>query len=81
MQEKDYLNWILGRYFMQAMNVALDMKGKTKYFEKPLLSMPVEDEELSEEERTKRDLQKEILKMNQWIANDSARGLPETKIL
>lgn len=81
MQEKDYLNWTLGLYFMRAMSVVLDMNGKAKYFEKPLLSMPVEDEKLSEEERIKRDLQKEILKMNQWIANDSARGLPETKIL
>lgn len=71
---------------MMAMQVVLDRilngkKAKSKYFEEPMLWKFLDEEQLTEEEREKRDMEREILAMEQWIANDRARGLPETKII
>lgn len=71
---------------MTAVAVAIDgilngKKAKTKYPEKPILEEVLSDAYLTEEEREKRDMEREILAMEQWIANDRARGLPETKII
>ena len=41
----------------------------------------MDESELTEEEREKREMDAEIAKMKQWIANDQARGLPETKVI
>lgn len=71
---------------MMAMQVVLDRilngkKAKSKYFEEPMLWKFLDEEQLTEEEREKRDMERELLAMEQWIANDRARGLPETKII
>ena len=75
----------MGQYNLQAFSVVIDSvlngrKSKSKYFEEPMLWKFLEESELTEEEREKRAMEREILAMEQWIANDKARGLPETKI-
>lgn len=85
MKEKDYLNWVSNQYTLSALSVALDRvlsgkKSKEKYIEEPILWKFQEELQLTEEERERREMEKEILAMEQWIANDRARGLPETNI-
>ena len=75
----------MGQYNLKAFSVVIDSvlngrKSKSKYFEEPMLWKFLEGSELTEEEREKRAMEREILAMEQWIANDKARGLPETKI-
>lgn len=75
----------MGQYNLKAFAVVVDgvlngRKSKSKYFEEPMLWKFLEESELTEEEREKRAMEREILAMEQWIANDKARGLPETKI-
>lgn len=75
----------MGQYNLKAFAVAVDgilngRKAKSKYFEEPMLWKFLDESELTQEELDKRALEKEILAMEQWIANDKARGLPETKI-
>ncbi len=70
---------------MQAFIVAIDKilngkKSKMEYFKEPVLWKFLDEQELTEEEREKRAMEKEILAMEQWIANDKQRGLPETII-
>lgn len=75
----------MGQYNLKAFAVVADgilngRKAKSKYFEEPMLWKFLDEAELTQEELDKRALEKEILAMEQWIANDKARGLPETKI-
>ena len=75
----------MGQYNLKAFAVVVDgvingRKAKAKYFTEPMLWKFLEESELTEEEREKRAMEREILAMEQWIANDKARGLPETKI-
>lgn len=75
----------MGQYNLKAFAVVVDgilngRKAKSKYFEEPMLWKFLDETELTQEELDKRALEKEILAMEQWIANDKARGLPETKI-
>lgn len=75
----------MGQYNLKAFAVVVDgilngRKAKSKYFEEPMLWKFLDEAELTQEELDKRALEKEILAMEQWIANDKARGLPETKI-
>lgn len=84
-KEQDYLSWIFGQYTLSAVSVAVEhilngKKAKSKYFEKPLLAEVIEDSMLTQEEIDERAMKKELLAMEQWIANDRRRGLPETKI-
>lgn len=84
-KEQDYLNWVSNQYTLSAIFVALDRvlsgkKSKAKYIEEPILWKLQEELQLTEEERERREMEKEILAMEQWIANDRARGLPETNI-
>lgn len=75
---------------MQAFRVVLEefsiglsgkrRKAKTKYFKEPVLWKFLDDAQLTEEEREKKAMEKEIIAMEKWIANDKARGLPETTI-
>lgn len=86
MQEQDYLAWAFGNYTLSAVSTAVDYvlngkKAKSKYLEEPILSKLIEDSELTQEEIEEREMRKEIAAMEQWIANDRRRGLPETKIL
>ncbi|MCU6748050.1 hypothetical protein OCV51_10370 [Faecalicatena acetigenes] len=83
--ELDEMNWISGQYDLSAFNIVIDQvlngrKSKVKYIKEPILWKFLEESELTEEEREKREMEKEILAMEQWIANDRARGLPETNI-
>lgn len=80
------MNWLSNQYTMSAVIVAIDKalngkKAKAEYVKEPVLSKFLEESELTEEEREKREMEKELLAMEKWIANDRARGLPETKIL
>lgn len=75
----------MGQYNLKAFAVVVDgilngRKSKSKYFEEPMLWKFLDESELTQEELDKRALEREILAMEQWIANDKARGLPETKI-
>lgn len=75
----------MGQYNLKAFAVVVDgilngRKAKSKYFEEPMLWKFLDEAELTQEELDKRALEREILAMEQWIANDKARGLPETKI-
>lgn len=84
-RETDEMNWISGQYSLSALSVALDRvlsgkKSKEEYIKEPILWKFLEESQLTEEEREKREMEKEILAMEQWIANDRARGLPETNI-
>ena len=80
----------MGQYNLQAFRVVMGevacglsgkgRKSKTKYYKEPMLWKFLNESELTEEEQEKRAMEREILAMEQWIANDKARGLPETKI-
>ena len=75
----------MGQYNLKAFSVVVDgvlsgRKAKSKYFEEPMLWKFLDESELTEEEREKREMEREILAMERWISNDKARGLPETKI-
>lgn len=75
----------MGQYNLKAFAVVVDgvingRKAKAKYFTEPMLWKFLDESELTDEEREKRAMEREILAMEQWIANDKARGLPETKI-
>lgn len=79
------MNWVNGQYNLSAVSVAIDRvlngkKSKAKYIEEPILWKFLEESMLTEEELEKRAMEKELLAMEQWIANDRARGLPETSI-
>ncbi len=82
---KDEENWLMGQYNLKAFAVAIDKilngkKSKAEYFKEPVLWKFLDESELTEEEKEKRAMEKEILAMEQWISNDKTRGLPETKI-
>lgn len=89
-RELDHEHWMQGQYNLQAFRVVMDeaicgfagkgKKPKTKYYDKPVLWKFLDEEELTEEEKEKKALEKEILAMEQWIANDKAKGLKETKL-
>ena len=89
-REKDEDRWLLGQYNLQAFRVVMDevmsglsgkgRKPKTKYFKEPIFWKFFDEKELTQEELDKRALDREIIAMEQWIENDKARGLPETKI-
>ena len=85
MKQQDYLNWVSNQYTLSAVSVAIDRvlngkKSKSEYIKEPVLWKFLEESQLTEEEREKREMEKEILAMEQWIANDRARGLPDTNI-
>lgn len=82
---QDCMTHASGQYTLSAVYVAIDhalngKKAKSKYIEKPILAEVIEDSMLTQEEIDEREMRKEILAMEQWIANDKRRGLPETKI-
>lgn len=87
-KELDRLMWCMEQYIYDATSVALDhrltalfgKKAKSKTFENPIFVQAIEDSMLTQEEIDEREMRKEILAMEQWIANDRRRGLPETKI-
>lgn len=84
----------MGQYNMQAFRVVMDAvmcglagkgkKPKTKYYKEPMLWKFIEDSELTDEEREKKEadeaMKKEIASMDAWIAGLRKSGLPETKI-
>ncbi len=82
-KREDYINWISGQYYVfRQLVTAIDnvYKGKAEYIEKPILWKIIEDSELTEEEREKRDMLAEIRAMDKWIENDRKLGLPETSM-
>ena len=85
MKQQDYLNWVSNQYTLSAVSVAIDRvlngkKSKSEYIKEPVLWKFLEESQLTEEEREKREMERKFLLMEQWIANDRARGLPETNI-
>lgn len=85
MMVQDRMNHIANQYTLSAITVAIDhafnKKAKSKYIENPILATAIEDSMLTQEEIDEREMRKEILAMEQWIANDRRRGLPETKMI
>lgn len=82
---QDRMAHAAGQYTLSAVMVAIDhamngKKAKSKYIENPVLAQAIEDSMLTQEEIDEREMKKELLAMEQWIANDRRRGLPETKI-
>ena len=77
-RQKDWESWINGQYTLRAVSVAID---QAMNFGEPVLWKFMDESELTKEEREKREMDAEIAKMKQWIANDQARGLPETKVI
>lgn len=82
---QDRMAHAAGQYTLSAVMVAIDHamngeKAKSKYIENPILEQAIEDSMLTQEEIDERAMKKELLAMEQWIANDRQRGLPETKI-
>lgn len=88
-KEFDMMMWCMEQYIFDSVSVALDhrltamfgKKAKSKTFEEPIFTQIIEDSMLTQEEIDEREMRKEILAMEQWIANDRRRGLPETKII
>lgn len=88
-KELDQMMWRMEQYIYDATSVALDhrltalfgKRAKSKTFENPIFMQAIEDSILTQEEIDEREMNKELLAMEQWIANDRRRGLPETKIL
>lgn len=77
---------MMGMYALSAVSVAIEhnfagRKAKSEYIKEPLLSKAFENDGLTEEEIEEREMIREILAMEQWIANDKRKGLPETTIL
>lgn len=87
-KEADQMMWRMEQYIYDATSVALDhrltalfgKRAKSKTFENPIFMQAIEDSMLTQEEIDEREMKKELLAMEQWIANDRRRGLPETKI-
>lgn len=81
-KREDYINWISGQYTLSAIVTAIDnvLRGRAEYIEKPILWKIIEDSELTEEERERRDMLAEIRAMDKWIENDRKLGLPETSM-
>ena len=82
---QDRMAHAAGQYTLSAVMVAIDhamngKKAKSRYIENPVLAQAIEDSMLTQEEIDEREMKKELLAMEQWIANDRRRGLPETKI-
>lgn len=88
-KELDAMMWCMEQYIFDSVSVALDhrltallgKKAKSKTFEKPIFAQTIEDSMLTQEEIDEREMKKELLAMEQWVANDRQRGLPETKII
>lgn len=88
-KEMDVMMWCMEQYVHDAVFVALDhrltalfgKKAKSKTFEEPIFAKAIEESMLTQEEIDEREMKKELLAMERWIANDRQRGLPETKIV
>lgn len=85
LKQQDYMNWLSNQYTFSAVETAIEhmingKRAKSEYIKEPLLMKFLEESQLTEEERLEIEMRKEILAMEQWIANDKARGLPETSI-
>lgn len=79
----------MGQYNLKAFAVVVDgvingRKAKAKYFTEPMLWKFLDESELTDEEREKKEsdeaMRKEIASMDAWIASLRKSGLPETKI-
>lgn len=87
-KELDQMMWRMEQYIFDAAYVALDhgltalfgKKAESKTFENPIFVQAIDDSMLTQEEIDEREMRKELIAMEQWIANDKRRGLPETKI-
>lgn len=76
---------MMGMYALSAVSVAIEhnfagRKAKSEYIKEPLLNKVLENDGLTEEEIEEIEMRKELLAMEQWVANDRRRGLPETNI-
>lgn len=84
-EDQDRMNWMAGQYQMSAVLTALDKalngkKSKAEYLKKPLFELISDELKSNTEENEDLAMRLEIQKMEQWIANDRRRGIPETKI-
>ena len=86
--EQDEEKWIMGHYNMKAFSVVVEntiagifgKKSKSEYFDEPIMKKIYKESLLTEEEKEKIEMEKEIKAMEQWIVHDISKGLAETKI-
>ena len=86
--EQDEEKWIVGQYNMKAFSVVVEntisgifgKKSKSEYFDEPIMKKIYKESLLTEEEKEKIEMEKEIKAMEQWIVHDISKGLAETKI-
>lgn len=83
-QIKDEEMWIMGRYVLSAVSVALEhafsKKAKSEYLKEPFMTKIHEDDSLTQEELDNREIQKMILYEEQWAKQARRNGLAETII-
>lgn len=85
LKEKDYLAWLSNQYTLSAVLVAVEhclagKKAKSEYVKELLLSRIFENEELTEEQIQKKEINKAILAEKRSITISRIKGLPETII-
>ena len=85
LEDQDRMNWMAGQYQMSAVLAAIDKalngkKSRAEYLKKPLFELISDEAKRNTEADEDLAMRLEIQKMEQWIANDRKRGLPETKI-
>lgn len=86
-QMRDEEMWLwFGSYGVSAVTKAIDQcfsgtKAKASFVKEPLFAKLIENEQLTEEEKYERELQKALLAEEQWIMAGQRKGLPETVIL
>ena len=84
-ENRDAEMWRNGQYTLSATLTAIDhclsgKKAKTEYVKEPILQKAFEEDELTQEERDRREIERMILAEELWIKNFKKKGLPETVI-
>lgn len=84
-KEQDYLAWLFNQYTLFAVSVAVEhclagRKAKSEYIKEPILSKAFENNGLTGEQITEKEIKKAILIEQRYMAMAINRGLPETII-
>lgn len=82
-KEQDYLAWLFSQYTLSAVSVAVEhclagRKARSEYIKEPIMSKVFEDDGLTEEQITEKEIKKAILTEQRFMAMAINRGLPET---
>ena len=82
-EQNDNGMWIMGQYILSAVSVSLEhclsgKKARSKYLEQPILKDYFQNQDLTQEERDRKELEKMLSAERQWQARYKTQGLPET---